>query len=56
MGSSQKNPEAGCLRIFTVAFDRLFEVRLGFLVVNDCPAGARNRRKATVNKRRNMAS
>ena len=37
-------------RIFTVAFGRL-----GYLRVNDCPAGARKRIKASVKKRRNTA-
>ena len=44
-------------RIFTVAYDRLFQVRLG-----DCPAGlsnwppagARNKKKATMKIRRNL--
>ena len=56
----------GFLQIFTVDFDRLLQVRLGQLRVNDCPAGLeswprrvrahrRKRRKATVKKRRNTA-
>ena len=40
------------LRIFTVAFDIFFLVRLGKLRVNDCPAGDRNR-KTTVKIQRN---
>ena len=38
-GTSVLDPGAGFLRIFTVAFDRLFQVRLGQLNVNNCPAG-----------------
>ena len=44
----------GFLRIFTYTNDELFQVWLGYLKVNDCPAGleppagARKRRKATV--------
>ncbi len=54
--TSVLNPGAGFLRIFIISFDRL-----GFVRVNDCPAGlgppagAKNRRKATVTKRRNTA-
>ena len=50
---------SGFLRIYTVAFDRLFKVRKGQLMVKDCPAGlelpagSRNRRKATVKMRTN---
>ena len=40
-------------RIFTVAFDRLFQFRLCQLNFNDCHAGARNRRKANVEILRN---
>ena len=39
IGSSWINSGAGLLRIFTVAFDRLSYVRLGYLRVNDCPQG-----------------
>ena len=34
VGTSVLNPGAGFFRIFTVAFDRLGQLR-----VNDCPAG-----------------
>ena len=50
---------SGFLRIFTVAFDTLFQISLGYLKVIDCPAelelpaGARNRRKTTMKLRRN---
>ena len=43
----------GFLCIFIEAFDRLLQVRLGYVRVNDQPAGTRNRRKATVKMRRN---
>ncbi len=33
------DPGAGSLGIFTIAFARLFQVRLSYLSVNDCPAG-----------------
>ena len=42
-----------------IIFDRLFKVRFGYVELGDCPAvleppaGARNRRKATVKIRRN---
>ncbi len=61
IGTSVLNQGAGFLCIFTVAFDRLFQVRFGQLRVNDCPAGleppamARKGRKATVKKPRNTA-
>ncbi len=52
-------PSGAIRRIFKMSFDRWFEVRLGYIRLGDCPtrlephAGARNRRKATVKKRRN---
>ncbi len=66
MGTSVLNPGAGFLRILTVAFDRLFQVRLvNDWGANDCPAGfkvgpaglephagARKRRKAFMKKTR----
>ena len=57
------NRSGGFRSIFTVAFYKLFQVRLGKLNVNDCPAvhceeigiaGARNRRKVTVKIRQNL--
>ena len=44
----ERKRSKGFRRIFTEAFDRLFQVN-----VNDCPAGAINMRKATVKIRRN---
>ena len=38
----ERNRSSGIRRIFTVAFDRLFLVRLGKVNVNDCPAGLGN--------------
>ncbi len=62
-GTSALNPGVGFLRIFTVAFDRLGQLRN-----KDCPAGLENwpaglrppagtrkRRKASVTKRRNTS-
>ena len=51
LGSSRINPGAEFLRIFIVTLIGYF--RLSYLMVGDCPAGARNRRKATVKIRRN---
>ena len=46
------------LRIFTVAFESLFQVNSGSMITPQgqkiCPPGARNRRKATVKIQRNQ--
>ena len=34
----ERKRNSGFHRIFSVAFDRLFKVRLGYVNVNDCPA------------------
>ena len=34
----ERKRSSGFRRIFTAAFDRLFQVRLGYVNVNDCPA------------------
>ena len=55
----ERKRSCGFHRIFTVAFERLFQVKLGYVNVNDCSAGleppavARNRRKSTVKIGRN---